>query len=207
LFVVGVTGVAAVLRHARAGPVRWRTGLVFGLAGMVGALAGGLVGARLPGEVLVAAFAVVMLAAGLAMLRGRRSRPGAATGEHLPVGRVVLQGSAVGAVAGMVGAGGGFLIVPALVLLGGLPMATAVGTSLIVISMQSFAAFAGYASSVALDWPLTLAITGAAVIGSLIGGRLVDHVRPEALRTGFGWFVLAMGAVVLTQQVVTLTGI
>jgi uncharacterized membrane protein YfcA len=206
LFVVGVTGVAAVLQHARAGRVRWRTGLVFGLAGMVGAFGGGTLGSHLPGEVLVVAFAVVMLAAAVAMLRGRRARP-AGHCEELRVGHVVLQGVAVGAVAGMVGAGGGFLVVPALVLFGGLPMAVAVGTSLMVISMQCFAALAGYLSSVSLDWPLTLAVTAATVVGSLIGGQLVAHVRPEALRRAFGWFVLVMGAVVLAEQLTTLVGI
>jgi uncharacterized protein len=203
LFVVGVTSLAGMVSHARAGRVRWRTGLVFGAAGMAGAFAGGLVGGRVPGSWLLIAFALVMIATSLAMLRGRRTSPGAdaahAPGE-LPVLRVVVDGAVVGLVTGIVGAGGGFLVVPALALLGGLPMSVAVGTSLLVIAMKSFAGLAGYLTSVQLDWSLLLAVTAAAVVGSVAGGRLVGLVPETALRKTFGWFVLVMGGFVLAQQ-------
>ena len=107
----------------------------------------------------------------------------------------------VGLVTGLVGAGGGFLIVPALVLLGGLPMSVAVGTSLLVIAMKSFAGLAGYLASVQIDWPIALAVTAAAVLGSLVGSRLTGVIHPETLRKGFGWFVIVMGLLVLVQQV------
>ncbi|WP_328774141.1 TSUP family transporter [Streptomyces sp. NBC_00286] len=100
----------------------------------------------------------------------------------------------------MVGAGGGFLVVPALALLGGLPMPVAVGTSLLVIAMKSAAGFAGYLSSVQIDWSLTLAVTGFAVVGSLAGARLAGRVPAHALSRLFAWFVLAMGTFVLIQQ-------
>lgn len=109
----------------------------------------------------------------------------------------------VGAVTGLVGAGGGFLVVPALVLLGGLPMAVAVGTSLVVIAMKSFAALAGYLSTVHIDWSLALAVTTAAIVGGILGGRLAGRLPERTLRTGFGWFVVVMGAFVLTQQLPT----
>lgn len=200
LLVVGATSAVALIPHARAGRVRWRTGLVFGAAGMVGAYAGGRVAEFIPGTVLLVAFALMMLATAVAMIRGRRA-PSTPAHTELPVGRVLLDGVVVGLVTGLVGAGGGFLIVPALVLLGGMPMSAAVGTSLLVIAMKSFAGLAGYLASVEIDWPVALAITGAAVIGSLLGSRLSGLVPPDTLRKAFGWFVVVMGVVVLVQQV------
>lgn len=201
LFVVGVTSLAGMVSHARQGRVMWRTGLIFGLAGMVGAYSAGLVGGHLPGNVLLIAFAVMMVATSLAMLRGRRTPPAhkSADGE-LPVKRIVIDGLVVGVATGLVGAGGGFLVVPALVLLGGLPMSVAVGTSLLVIAMKSFAGLAGYLSSVELPWGLVLSVTAAAVVGSVIGGRLAGKVPEARLRQAFGWFVLVMGVFVLVQQ-------
>jgi uncharacterized protein len=200
LFIVGTTSALAVLPHALAGRVRWRTGLVFGLAGMAGAYPGGRLAAYIPGEILLTAFALMMLATAAAMIRGRRTTSTAPPRRELPILRVVVDGVAVGLVTGLVGAGGGFLVVPALVLLGGLPMAVAVGTSLVVIAMKSFAGFAGYLSVVDINWALTLAVTTAAVLGSLIGGKLAGRIREDTLRRSFGWFVIAMGLFVLAQQ-------
>jgi hypothetical protein len=201
LVVVGVTAAVGAAGHARAGRVRWRTGLLFGLGGMAGALAGGLVGGHLPGQVLLVAFALVMVATAVAMLRGRRTIDPSTVHRGLPVGRVLVDGAVVGLVTGLVGAGGGFLVVPALALLGGLPMGVAVGTSLLVIAMKSFAGLTGYLATVSIDWPTVAAVTLATVAGSLIGARLVGHIPAEALRRAFGWFVLAMGAFVLVQQI------
>jgi len=127
LFVVGVTSAAGVVSHARAGRVRWRTGLLFGLAGMTGAYAGGRLAEFIPGTILLLAFALMMIATAFAMIRGRRRTPKKVHHE-LPVLHVLLDGIVVGLVTGLVGAGGGFLVVPALALLGGLPMTVAVGT-------------------------------------------------------------------------------
>jgi uncharacterized membrane protein YfcA len=200
LVVVGVTAAVSVVGHARAGRVRWRTGFLFGLAGMVGAFAGGFLGGHLPGRLLMGGFAVMMAATAVAMLRGRNAADTASAHSDLPVRRVLLDGVAVGLVTGLVGAGGGFLVVPALVLLGGLPMSVAVGTSLLVIAMKSFAGLAGYLTTVPIDWAVTGAVTAAAVVGSVVGARLVDRIPADALRRGFGWFVLAMGTFVLAQQ-------
>ncbi|QGN49137.1 sulfite exporter TauE/SafE family protein [Micromonospora sp. WMMD558] len=200
LLVVGVTSAVGVLPHARAGRVRWRTGLVFGVAGMAGAYAGGRLAAFVPAAVLLTGFALMMLATAAAMIRGRRDTGGRPVPHELPVSRVVLDGVVVGLVTGLVGAGGGFLVVPALALLGGLPMPAAVGTSLVVIAMKSFAGLAGYLSSVSVDWGLAAAVTAAAVVGSLAGGRIAGRVPEQVLRTAFGWFVVAMGVLVLGQQ-------
>ena len=153
LVVVGVTAAVSVIGHARAGRVRWRTGLIFGAAGMAGALVGGFIGGHLPGQLLMIAFA----GDDGRHRRGHAPRPAqdvdpAKAHAELPVGRVLLDGAVVGLVTGLVGAGGGFLVVPALALLGGLPMGVAVGTSLLVIAMKSFAGLAGYLATVSIDW-------------------------------------------------------
>ena len=199
LFVVGVTSALGAIPHARAGRVRWRTGLLFGATAMAGAYGGGRLAEFVPGTWLLIGFGAMMLATAIAMLR----EPGPRTArEHkeLPVLLVVAEGLVVGAVTGLVGAGGGFLVVPALALLGGLPMGIAVGTSLVVIAMKSFAALAGYLSTVHIDWPLAIAVTAAAVAGGVLGGRLAGRVPDRVLRQGFGWFVVVMGAFVLSRQ-------
>lgn len=200
LLVVGVTSTTGALSHARAGRVRWRIGAVFGAAGMIGAYAGGRVSELVPGSILLSAFAVMMAITAVAMLRVRRAVNPGAVRDELPAGRVILHGAVVGLVTGLVGAGGGFVVVPALALLGGLPMPVAVGTSLVVITMNSAAGLAGYLSSVSIDWPLAAALTLAAVAGSLLGGLLAGRVDPDRLRRSFGWFVLAMAAFVGLQE-------
>ncbi|RKN51149.1 sulfite exporter TauE/SafE family protein [Micromonospora endolithica] len=200
LLVVGVTSAVGVLPHARARRVRWRTGLVFGAAGMAGAYAGGRLAAFVPPAVLLTGFALMMLVTAAAMIRGRRDTAGRPVPHELPVRRVVVDGVVVGLVTGLVGAGGGFLVVPALALLGGLPMPVAVGTSLLVIAMKSFAGLAGYLADVSVDWGLAAAVTAAAVLGSLAGGRIAGRIPETALRRAFGGFVLVMGAFVLARQ-------
>ncbi|MFI7430052.1 sulfite exporter TauE/SafE family protein [Micromonospora sp. NPDC049836] len=200
LLVVGATSAVGVLPHARAGRVRWRTGLIFGLAGMTGAYAGGRLAAFVPAGLLLTGFALMMLATAVAMIRGRRATEGRPVPHELPAARVILDGIVVGLVTGLVGAGGGFLVVPALALLGGLPMPVAVGTSLVVIAMKSFAGLAGYLSSVSINWGLALAVTAAAVAGSFLGGRLAGKIPAALLRQAFGWFVVVMGVFVLAQQ-------
>ncbi|MGC0249830.1 sulfite exporter TauE/SafE family protein [Pseudactinotalea sp. Z1748] len=200
LFVVGVTSAFSAITHARHRRVKWRTGLVFGAAGMAGAFLGGILGGHIPGTVLMIAFALMMVATSLAMIRGRKNNSAKAHDGELPVGKVIAEGLVVGLVTGLVGAGGGFLVVPALALLGGLSMPVAVGTSLVVIAMKSFAGLTGYLTTVTLDWALVAAVTTAAVMGSVAGARLAGRFPEAALRQGFGVFVLAMGVFVLIQE-------
>jgi uncharacterized membrane protein YfcA len=172
---------------------------VFGAAAMAGAYGGGRLAHFIPGNILLIAFALIMIAAAVAMLRGRKDVGDESAGS-LPIAKILLQGVTVGLISGLVGAGGGFLLVPALALLGGLPMPVAVGTSLVVISMQSFAGFAGHLAGETIDWKLAAMVTGAAVVGSVIGGLLTSKVEPATLRKAFGWFVLAMAALVLAEE-------
>jgi uncharacterized membrane protein YfcA len=207
LLVVGVTSAVGAISHARAGSVQGRTGLMFGAAGMAGAYAGGVVSRFIPGTVLLIGFAVIMIAAAIAMLRGRNAVRLGEAPHALPVIKIVLEGLVVGLVTGLVGAGGGFLIVPALALVGGLPMPVAVGTSLVVIAVNSFAGLAGHLASVHINWGVAAAVTAAALIGGLIGARLTAMVDPDSLRKAFGWFVLAMSSVILGQEIHPVVGI
>jgi uncharacterized protein len=199
LFVVAVTSAAALIPHARAGRVRWRIGLIFGTAGPVGAYAGGRLAAHLPETLLLAGFGLLMAAAAVTMIRSCRRPPRPTPGtQRLPV--LLLLAAGAGMITGMVGAGGGFIIVPILVLLGGLSMAGAVGTSLLVITLQAGAGLAGHLPHATIDWPLTLAVTALAIAGSLAGSRLAGRIPAQLLRTGFGWFLVAMAALVLIGQ-------
>lgn len=198
LIVVGITSLAGMVQHARAGNVEWKTGLIFGSAGMVGAYVGGLAAAWFSATVLLLIFSAMMLATAVAMFRGRKD-----TGEakKQALWKILLDGLIVGVVTGLVGAGGGFLVVPALALLGGLPMRKAVGTSLLVIAMKSFAGYAGHAAHVSVDFRLAGIVSAAAVVGSVVGGQFAQRIPPDALRKGFAAFVLAMATFVIYQQI------
>lgn len=208
LVMVGASSLVAALVHAARGAVAWRIGLTFGAASMVGALAGGLLGGRLPGPVLMVGFAAVMLVSAVKMIRsGRRAASrgeadDADDGGPVPLARVLTRGVGVGLITGVVGAGGGFLIVPALVLLLGLPMATAVGTALLIIAMNSAMGLVGHLGAARLDWALLGPVTGAMAAAGVVGVLMAHRVSGSALKTAFGWFVLGMGVLLLAQQVV-----
>lgn len=210
LLIVGITSVGGLIAHAREQRVRWNVGVLFGIAGMGGAFLGGLAGGVIPGVVLMILFAIMMVVTAIAMIRGRKTEaaPSSETGKkQLPLVRIVGDGAIVGFATGLVGAGGGFLIVPALNLLGGLPIAVAVGTSLLVIVLKSFAGFAGYLLSVQINWPVVGAFSATALIGSFIGSRIAGIIPEQALRKGFGVFVLVMGAFVLFQEAPSLVAL
>jgi uncharacterized protein len=199
LLIVGITSAVAAVQHARAGNVVWRVALIFSAAGMAGAFVGGRLAAFIPASILLALFALIMFGTALAMWRGRKASAAAAP-KQLQIGKIVVEGLVVGVVTGLVGAGGGFLVVPALALMGGLGMRQAVGSSLVVIALKSFAGFAGYASHVTIDWTLTAVVAAAAIAGSFGGARIARHVPPDTLRKGFAVFVIAMAIFLLFKQ-------
>jgi uncharacterized protein len=201
LLVVGATSAVAVIAHARAGNVVWRTALIFAGAGMAGAFLGGKVAKFLPSSLLLVLFAVIMFATAFFMWKGRKPSPHTEVKQGpLPLPTILVEGLVVGLVTGLVGAGGGFLVVPALALLGGLPMQKAVGSSLVVIALKSFAGFAGYASHVEINWTMTGVVTAAAIVGSFGGAALAKKVAQEQLRKGFAIFVLTMAVFLLGKQ-------
>ena len=198
LLVVGATSLVCAIQHWRAGHVRLGTALVFGGVAMVGAYLGGLAAIWFSGATLLWMFIAMMVVAGGAMLRKREVK--AAPVSEGPWWKIAIEGLVVGAVTGLVGAGGGFLVVPALVLLGGLGMRAAVGTSTLVIAMKAFAGFAGHATHVAIDYQLAGLVIGFAVVGSLAGTMLVRRLDPARLRRAFGVFVIGMAGVIAYQQ-------
>jgi uncharacterized membrane protein YfcA len=198
LLVVGVTSAAAMVPHARAGRVNARIGLAFGASSMSGAFVGGRLAHFLPSGVLLLSFSVLMLVTGLAMLRGRAASA-ALTGTR-PWGRILLVGAGIGLLTGVIGAGGGFVIVPALALLCGLSMPEAIATSLLVIALNSFAGFAGTLGNVTIDVELAALVTLAAVVGSIGGAFAAGRVPETMLRRAFAWLVLVMAAFMLWRQ-------
>jgi hypothetical protein len=202
LFVVGTTSIAAMTQHARVGNVRYKVGAIFGAASMVGAYSAGRVAKLIPPTALLVLFGAMMLITAIAMMRGPKKQTASEEAKQggLSIPLILVEGLVVGAFTGLVGAGGGFLVVPALVLLGRLPMREAVGTSLMVIAMKSFAGFAGYLATVQIDWTITLLVSAAAVVGSFGGAALASRVNPALLRKGFAWFVVVMGVFILVQE-------
>lgn len=207
LLVVGTTSLAALVPHARAGRVRWKIGAIFGAASMLGAYGAGRIARLIPSSALLLAFGAMMLVTAVAMMRPKRQSNGDShEPKSLPLHWILLEGLGVGAVTGLVGAGGGFLVVPALALLAGLAMPEAVATSLMVIALKSFAGFAGYVSTVSINYSLAAMIIAAAVVGSVIGTSLVSRVHPDSLRKGFGWFIVVMSIFVLGQEIPKVLG-
>ncbi|MEU6549091.1 sulfite exporter TauE/SafE family protein [Streptomyces sp. NPDC046915] len=199
LVIVSVTSATALAGHAREGGVRWGTGLLFAAAGIVPAMLGGAAAGRLPNTVLTGAFAVVAAVAAIRMLR-RRPAPE----SHRPVrpGRAAAAGAGLGAVTGVLGVGGGFLAVPALVGVVGLRMRAAVGTSLLVITVNSLAALALRAGTAdGLDWAVIGPFAGAAILGAWDGKCLASKVSGPALQRIFALVLLAVAAFMLIDAV------
>jgi uncharacterized membrane protein YfcA len=200
--VIGVTSLMAAAMHWRIGNVRVGTAVLFGPFAMAGAFAGARLAGFLSGAVQLLLLALAMLIAATSMLRGQTvaERP---ADEDARLARLALLGAVafgVGVLTGVVGVGGGFLFVPSLVLLARMPMKQAVGTSLLVIAMNSAAGFAGYLGSVRIDWAFMTAFTAIAVVGAY-GGTALGRAVPQAtLRRAFGIFLLIIGGVVLYKN-------
>jgi uncharacterized protein len=199
LVVVAVTSAAALMPHARAGLVDWKLGAMLGAASMAAAYIGGRLGALLPARALLAAFALVMLGAGTAMLLRARTELVGTSGRP-GRGRIIAIGLGIGFLTGTLGAGGGFVIVPALTLFGGLAMREAVATSLFVIVLNSMTGLAGTLQHASFDSRLAAAVTTFAVAGTFIGARAAKHISVPNLKAAFGWFVIAVGVFVLARE-------
>ena len=205
LVIVGVTAAVAVVTQARAGRVRWRAGLALSAAGVAASFAGTALNARVDPNLLLGCFAGLMLLAAAAMLA--KSRSGSAEPEEpradhsrMEVAvRVVAVGLAVGFLTGFLGVGGGFIVVPALVLTLRYPMPDAVGTSLLVITLNSVVALVARAGSSAFHWAVIVPFTIAAVAGSLGGQGVARRVSAEQLTRAFAGLLLAVAAYVLAR--------
>lgn len=202
LLVVGTASVGGAITHARGGDVRWKTAVGFALPGLATSFAGAWVNSRLDQDVLLLVFAGLMVVVALHMLFGNDHEPGDGEPRFTGTTRLLvagLAGALVGFLTGLLGVGGGFLIVPALLLTLQLPMAVAVGTSLVVIVANSVAGFAANVSGAEID----LAVAGAFIVGGLVGAipgsRLAPRLDEDRLRIGFAVFILAVAAFVIVE--------
>ncbi len=205
LAVVGLTSLFGAAEHWREGHVRLRVALVFGPITAAGAYLGAHLAGLLSGAVQLSLFGAVMLIAAFSMFRD--DGPGEDGKEKSSDGSVVrlllgfaVPGMGVGVLTGLVGVGGGFLIVPVLVLLGEIPMTAAVGTSLLVIAMNSFAGFAGYLGETEIPWGLMSLFAALAAVGSFVGAYLVRFVPQRALKRGFAVFLIVMALFILYEN-------
>lgn len=204
LFVVGNIALAGSLQYVRARLIDWRNVFVFGVPGMVGTYLGALTAAFVPGILQLSLFALVMLLASYMMLR-----PVILANEvHEPreIWKIASDGLFVGVITGLVGVGGGFLIVPALVLLGGLAIHKAVATSLVIIALKSYSGFYKYLDvldqqNLELDWKTLMLVTGLGIVGSFAGARIANRMPQDKLKKGFGFFLIAMGIYILVRSV------
>ena len=221
LFVVGTAAAAGAIRYWQQRQIALLTALAFTLPSFVVVLVTRLyilpvipdplgfgLGLAVPkGAFIMLIFAVVMLLAAFSMLSSQKSDP---PKEETPTQRalnyplIILDGALVGLVTGITGAGGGFLIVPALVLLTGLPIKKAVGTSLLIIAINSLVGFLGDVGLRTIDWPFLLTFTGLAIVGILLGSWLNQFVPGSRLKAAFGWMVLLIGALILIGELISL---
>jgi uncharacterized membrane protein YfcA len=204
LFIVGSIALVGSLQYIRLRMVDWRNVVIFGLPGMAGTWLGALLSAWVPGIAQLTLFALVMLVAAYLMLRPVELTA-VEEGSHRAAWKIATDGLLVGVVTGLVGVGGGFLIVPALVLLGGLPIHTAVATSLVIIALKSYSGFAKYldvlgAQGLVLDWPVLLVVTALGVVGSLAGAHIASRLPQQQLKKGFGLFLVVMGVYILARS-------
>lgn len=196
LAIVGLNSALGVYFHRRQGALNWRVALVFGGAGMVMSYFASGLSSRLSPQMLMTAFALLMLLVGGMMLLPRRV-PTHVSRARPTLLTVLASGGGVGLLTGLLGVGGGFLIVPALVMILGLPMVEAVSTSLIIISANSLAGFLGHWSQGSFDLTLALVFVVAGTAGTLVGARLARRLPADQLRRAFGVFVIGLAIFLL----------
>ncbi|MDZ4696248.1 MAG: sulfite exporter TauE/SafE family protein [Deltaproteobacteria bacterium] len=202
LAIVGTTSLVGSYAHHRRGQVDHRVALLFGGAGVATAYVGARLTPLASGRALMLTFAVMLMVVGAWMLLGQRRATAAGNTERPSSPRLahaLIAGAAVGAVSGFLGVGGGFLAVPALIAFTGLDMRKAVGTSLLVIAINSAAGFLGHLSGDRLDFELVAMLTAAAILGAIVGARVARRVSVLKLRVGFALFVIAVGIGVAAQ--------
>ncbi len=219
LFIVGTTAAVGSASHMRQGNVHWGSAIWFGVPSIIAVFAtrawimpalpdrfGYALGFELTkGTLLLLLFAVLMLAAAIGMVRNTAPiTPAATRSRTASLAITTVEGTLVGMLTGLVGAGGGFLIIPALVMFGGLGMKQAIGTSLVIIAAKSLLGFGGdLLAGRVVDWTFLLTCAATACVGILIGARVGARFTGERLKPVFGWFVLAMGVAMILAELTT----
>ncbi len=198
--VVGATSLVGAVGHWRAGNIRLANALIFGLVTMTGAYGGARASRLLDGRVQLLILGVVMAAAAVMMTRSAQRDAVEAAIPEEPSAVLYLVGLAVGALTGVIGIGGGFLLVPALVVFGKVPMREAVGTSLLVIAMNCVSGFAGQRTTLQIPWLFVLTFSAVAIVGILTGTRLARFVPQRTLKRGFSLLLLVIAVLILWQN-------
>ncbi|BBY81245.1 MULTISPECIES: sulfite exporter TauE/SafE family protein [Mycolicibacterium] len=208
LVVVATASAVGALPKIRARQIRWRMAAIFAAAGIPGSIVGSTLSRHLPDSALLIGFAVVMVVAGIRMLADQSNT---GTACEVREGRVNWRrcaprslgaGLAVGLLTGLFGVGGGFLIIPALVVVLGVEMSTAIGTSLLIIVANSIAGLFSHLNGVSLDWSITAAFVGAAMLASLVAGYFGTKIDTARLQRWFAYLVFAVAAYVLVDTIV-----
>jgi uncharacterized protein len=200
LFVVGVAALAGAADHARFGNVRIKTALAFGLAGAAGSIGGTALNRLVGGHVILLAFAVLLLIAAWALRRRRDAVAEPSRRPHAQL-RAAAAGLVTGVLTGFFGIGGGFVIVPTLVVVLGLPITIAVGTSLAVIALTSAAALLAHLASGGIDWGIAVGFAAAAVAGTLVGRRLGAGLDQRRLSSLFALLLVGVAVLLVVENV------
>ena len=199
LVIVGGTAAVGSYRRFREGNLALRPALLFATTGMAGSFFGARLTHLVAARVLLLIFGCLMLVVGMAMLRKRTNKTRHATCQLI---RCLLVGMAVGVITGFLGVGGGFLILPALVLFAGIDMKKALGTSLAVIAVNSMSGLAGQLLYVHFNWRLTVGFLSMAVAGMFLGQALANRLAADSLRRAFAWIIIALGLFLLFSNAI-----
>lgn len=215
LFVVGVSALFGAIRNIKKGLVDFRTAIVFATPAFIAVYATRkFIVPAIPEKIttigdfiltkniaIMLFFAIIMVVVAIAMIRSNRKETNKKTIVKYNYPLIIVEGAIVGVLTGVVGAGGGFLIIPALVLLAKLPMKKAVATSLLIIAIKSLIGFIGDVETIAIDWTFLLSFTVLSVVGIFIGIYLSNFIKGKKLKKYFGWFVLVMGVYIIIKEV------
>lgn len=216
LFVVGTSALVGAIRNAQKGMVDFRTGIVFAIPAFIAVfLTRKFLIPAIPDDLfsigdfmvtknvaIMIFFALIMLVASISMIRGRKDSGNEDVEVSYNYPLIIIEGLVVGVLTGIVGAGGGFLIIPALVLFAKLPMKKAVATSLMIIAIKSLIGFLGDIDNVEIDWTFLLSFTGLSVAGIFVGIYLNKFIDGKKLKRSFGWFVLVMGIYIVLKETI-----
>lgn len=202
LAIVGTIALVAGLSYLKNNLIDWKTVVLFGVPGMIGTYLGAWLAVYIPGIVQLVLFSLVMIAAAWMMLKKNKLAPQKGQQQFI---KISFDGLIVGIITGIVGVGGGFLIVPALVLMGGLAMRNAVATSLIIIAMKSYSGFYKYLDvlnqqNISLDWNILGMVTAIGIIGTFIGNYLCHKIPQDRLKKYFAYFLVLMAVFILLKE-------
>ncbi len=214
LFIVGITSAVGTASYFKNGLVNVKTAIIFGIPSIIAVyLTRAFIVPAIPSEItsigtfivtknilMMLLFAVIMIAASYSMIKKDKKTTDTNSIQSFNYPVILIEGAVVGMLTGLVGAGGGFLIIPALVVLSKLPMKEAVGTSLVIIAAKSLIGFFGEANLASMDWVLLSSVSAFAIVGIFIGAMLSKKIDGAKLKPAFGWFVLVMGIYIIIKE-------